>query len=116
MDFYDRGRLHAFAGYAAIAAGEDAVAADHLVQALADTGLGAKQRVVVLADLACAHRNDGDRAAQFLHQAVDELERDWYNTGLDRIRSVRPMLGDGRLGVELDERIAALGVDAPTMG
>jgi hypothetical protein len=36
------------------------------------------------------------------------LHNDWYGTGLDRVRVVRPVLGDSRQGRQLDERIAAL--------
>ncbi|MFI6758831.1 multiprotein-bridging factor 1 family protein [Micromonospora sp. NPDC050417] len=109
LDFYNTGRLHSFAGYSALAAGDHAGAADQLTRALAGlSGHGAKQRSVVLADLATAHRTDGDHAADYLNRAVDALYTDWYGTGLDRVRAVRPVLGDSRQGAQLDERIAAL--------
>ncbi|TDC66018.1 XRE family transcriptional regulator [Micromonospora sp. KC207] len=109
LDFYDNGRLHSFAGYAALASGDHSEAAGQLNQALAAlTTTGAKQRSVVLADLATAHGGDGDRAADYLNQAVDALQNDWYGVGLDRVRAVRPMLGDSRHGTLLDERVAAL--------
>jgi hypothetical protein len=109
LDFYDAGRLHSFAGYAALAAGDRTEAADQLTQALAGlSGTGAKQRSVVLADLATAHSGDGDHAADYLNQAINALHTDWYGTGLDRIRAVRPVLGDSRHGNQLDERIAGL--------
>ncbi|MFY1633591.1 hypothetical protein ACN27F_09955 [Solwaraspora sp. WMMB335] len=72
------------------------------------TGTSVKQRSVVLADLATAHGGDGDRAADYLSQAVDALHTDWYGTGLDRVRAVRPTLVDSRHGALLDERVAAL--------
>jgi transcriptional regulator with XRE-family HTH domain len=109
LDFYNAGRLHSFAGYAALATGDHTEAADQLTQALAGlSGHGTKQRSVVLADLATAHRTDGDHAADYLNQAIDALHTDWYGTGLDRVRAVRPVLGDSRQGAQLDERIAAL--------
>ncbi|WP_230395077.1 hypothetical protein [Plantactinospora alkalitolerans] len=80
-----------------------------LDQALAGlTCTSAKQRSVVLADLATAHGSDGDWAADYLNQAVDALYTDWYGTGLDRVRAVRPVLGDSRHGAQLDEGVAAL--------
>ncbi|MEV6811712.1 hypothetical protein [Micromonospora sp. NPDC051296] len=109
LDFYDNGRLHSFVGYAALASGDHSEAASELNQALAGlTATGAKQRSVVLADLATAHGSDGDRVADYLNQAVDALQTDWYGVGLDRVRVVRPMLGDSRHGTLLDERVAAL--------
>ncbi|MFV2021997.1 XRE family transcriptional regulator [Micromonospora sp. LOL_023] len=109
LDFYDNGRLHSFAGYAALASGDHGEAAARLNQALATLpGTSAKQRSVVLADLATAHGGDGDRVADYLNQAVDALHTDWYGTGLDRVRAVRPTLGDSRHGALLDERVAAL--------
>ncbi|HEX6076011.1 MAG TPA: hypothetical protein VFZ32_12200 [Micromonosporaceae bacterium] len=109
LDFYNAGRLHSFAGYAALTAGDQAEAADYLTRALAGTtGTGAKQRSVVLADLATAHRADGDRAADYLNQAIETLHTNWYSTGLDRVREVRHVLGDSGHGTQLDERISAL--------
>ncbi|MFY1700713.1 XRE family transcriptional regulator [Micromonospora sp. WMMA1923] len=109
LDFYDSGRLHSFGGYAALVSGDHSAAAGHLTQALAAlTPTGGKQRSVVLADLATAHARDGDQAADYLNQAVDALHTDWYGVGLDRVRDVRPVLGDSRHGVVLDERLAAL--------
>ncbi|GAB3146971.1 hypothetical protein GCM10027290_29520 [Micromonospora sonneratiae] len=109
LDFYDNGRLHSFAGYAALASGDHREAVGQLDRALAGLiGTSAKQRSVVLADLATAHGSDGDRAADYLNQAVDALHTDWYGTGLDRVRAVRPVLGDSRHGARLDERVAAL--------
>ncbi|MDH6464308.1 hypothetical protein M2302_004506 [Micromonospora sp. A200] len=106
LDFYDAGRLHSFAGYAALASGDHAEATKQLTEALAGLpAAGAKQRSVVLAS---AHSDNGDRAADYLNQAMDALNTDWYGTGLDRVRAVRPVLRDSRHGAQLDERIAAL--------
>jgi len=109
LDFYDARRLNSFAGYAALAAGDRVAAADHLTHAL--DGLaesGSKQRSVVLADLASAHGDDGDRAVDYLGQALAALRADWYGTGFDRVRAVRPILGDSRQAAQLDEQITAL--------
>jgi transcriptional regulator with XRE-family HTH domain len=109
LDFYDTGRLQAFSGYAALVSGDHAAAVEHLNQALHGLAAsGDKQRVVVLADLAAAHRDDGDHAADYLNQAVALLRTQWYGTGLDRVRAVRPVLGDGRHGREIDEQVLAL--------
>jgi transcriptional regulator with XRE-family HTH domain/tetratricopeptide (TPR) repeat protein len=109
LDFYDPGRLRSFAGYAALAAGDHAQAAQQLTLALESLpSSGAKQRSVVLADLASAHADDGDRAADYLEQAIDALHTDRYDTGLARVRAVRPVLADSTHGRRFDERIAAL--------
>ena len=109
LDFYDAGRLHSFAGCAALASADHPEAARQLTEALASlTATAAKQRSVILADLACAHGSDGDHAANYLSQAMDALHNDWYGTGLERVREVRPVLGDSRQGRQLDEQIAAL--------
>ena len=36
------------------------------------------------------------------------LQADWYGTGFDRVRAVRPVLGDSHHGAQLDQQIAAL--------
>jgi hypothetical protein len=108
FDFFDAGRFDAFAGYAALAAGDRPEAARRLAGALETLGpRGAKQRSVVLADLAAASM-DGDRTADYLGQALDALRADWYQAGLDRVRAVRPRLGDSRHGRRLDEQVEAL--------
>jgi hypothetical protein len=70
--------------------------------------VGSATASVVFAGLAAAHCNDGDRATDYLSQAVDALHTDWYGTGLDRVRAVRPVLGDSQQGSQLDDRINAL--------
>jgi hypothetical protein len=116
FDFYDAGRFEAFAGYAALAAGELPEAARRLAGALDAIGpRGAKQRSVIFADLAAAGADD-DRAADCLDQAVGVLRADWYQTGLDRVRAARPRLGDGLRGRRLDEQIEALAAARPARG
>ena len=115
FDFYDRARLHAFAGYAALAAGEHGHAATRLTRALDNLGpTGRKQQSVVLADLAAANPANGDLLAHHLNQALDALHPDPYTTGLDRIRAVRPLLGDSSHGKQIDQRVAAITAERPT--
>ncbi len=111
MDFYDRSRRHAFAGFTALTTDAHGDAEFHLTQCL-DTlsGHAGKQRSVVLADLAAVHANDPDRSADYLHRALDALGDAWYGTGLDRIRQRRAALGDSQLGAGLDSRIDAASV------
>jgi transcriptional regulator with XRE-family HTH domain len=109
MDYFSASRLHAFAGYAALVDGAATEAAERLHRCIDSLGeRDAKQRSVVLADLGGAHRHDPDHAADYLGQALDAVERNWYSTGLDRIRMNRSALADSRLGTVLDQRIEAL--------
>jgi hypothetical protein len=106
-DFYNPARLDCFAGFAATAAGDLTLAADRLSHAI--IGLdrnGSKQRSVVSADLATAC--DGDRVAHHLNEAIDSLEEIWYEVGWDRVREARTLLGDSRLGRQVDQRLAIL--------
>jgi hypothetical protein len=110
FDFFDAVRLNSFAGYAAIVSGDNQDAAHYLERSL--DGLtgprAAKQRSVVLADLATVHAADGDRAADLLGRAIDALEQEPYRSGLDRVRIARAQLNDSALTADLDQRIAAL--------
>jgi transcriptional regulator with XRE-family HTH domain len=109
LDFIDPGRLHSFAGYAALTGGDNVEAAVQLTSALDLLGPEAgKQRSVVLADLAACHPRDDELQADYLNRALDALELEWYETGLKRVRDVRPELGDSQLGRQLDERIDTL--------
>jgi transcriptional regulator with XRE-family HTH domain len=109
FDFYDRSRLDSFAGYAALVAGDEEEATRRLRLAFDHLGInGAKQRSVVLADLALANASEGDEAANYLHKAIDAIEADWYSTGFSRIRKTRLILGDSHHGTQLDERLNAL--------
>lgn len=69
-----------------------------------------KQRPVYLADLAAVavKQDDPDRACTLAEQALDQLGRYWYATGMDRVRAVRQSLGkwESRPCVRrLDERL-----------
>src|SRR5690606_37456033 len=116
LDFYSPARMQSFAGYAALSAGDHDDAAACLTGALtALTGRHGNERSASLAALARAHGDDADRAASLLVQAVDALATDWYRTGYDRVRAVRPMLRDSRVAAEVDERLDALGATTPEM-
>jgi hypothetical protein len=54
----------------------------------------AKQRSVFLGDLAATAvaENDPERACELAEEALDQLARHWYATGMDRIRAVRDSL------------------------
>ncbi|OHV40879.1 transcriptional regulator [Pseudofrankia sp. EUN1h] len=109
FDFYDAARLDSFAGYAALTTGDHPEAARRLAAAADQLGTrGSKQRSVILADLAGAHGRDGDRVADYLGQAIETLATDWYATGMDRVRAIRPMLGDSKHGQNIDGQIRAL--------
>lgn len=109
FDFYNYARLSSFAGYAATVAGDHSLAVNRLSRALVELGPnGSKQRSVVHADLAIASQGDADQAAHHLHEAIGALETSWYEVGLERVRGARTLLGDSRLGRQVDERLAVL--------
>lgn len=95
LDWFSPARLAAFKGNVQLRAG-------HLPQAratlsgvldqLPDTE--EKQRSVVLGDLAAVEAAAGapDAACEFAVRALDQLERTWYATGMDRVRDVRQAL------------------------
>jgi transcriptional regulator with XRE-family HTH domain len=96
MDFFDASRLRGFAGYAALAAGAHQDAAEHLQVALDRLApSAAKQRSVLLADLATAHRDEPEQATAYLDRAIDVLDQDWYGMGFDRVRAVARELPAG---------------------
>lgn len=96
LDWFSPVRLQAFRGDTELRAG-------HLPQARATltTVLEAlpadeeKQRSVILGDLAAVEAAAGspETACQHALSALDQLERTWYATGMDRIRDVRRALG-----------------------
>src|SRR5256886_2775021 len=96
FDFYDASRLNGFAGYCALAAGDNTAASARLQSALDDLApTAAKQRTVLLADLATAHLDDAGHAAALVDQALDVLTGDWYATGHQRIGQVAHRLPAG---------------------
>jgi transcriptional regulator with XRE-family HTH domain len=109
FDFYDPARLDCFAGYAALAADDLALATDRLTRGVVGLGQrGFKQRSVVYADLAAACQGDADQAAHHLHEAIDALEANWYGIGWDRVHQTRTALGDSQLGRQIDQRLSTL--------
>ena len=113
FDYYDPTRLAGFAGYANLCAGRYDSARADLEEALNLPQAAAKQRSVLLADLAAVHYHDGDldEACRIAISAVDELARAGYATGSQRVRSflrlVRPQASS--LAVRtLNERVSSL--------
>ncbi|MFI9830821.1 helix-turn-helix transcriptional regulator [Streptomyces sp. NPDC051913] len=95
LDWFSPVRLAAFKGNTQLKAG-------HLPQAR-DTLLGVlsalepseeKQLTVVLGDLAAVEAASGrpEEACAYALRALDQLEKTWYATGMDRIREVRRSL------------------------
>ncbi|MCR8945963.1 helix-turn-helix domain-containing protein [Streptomyces sp. OUCMDZ-4982] len=95
FDWFSAPRLAAFKGNTQLRAG-------HLPQARATLSAAldqlpdaeAKQRSVVLGDLAAVEAAAGmpEAACQYAIRALDQLERTWYATGMDRVREVRQAL------------------------
>jgi transcriptional regulator with XRE-family HTH domain len=88
FDYYDDTRLAGFAGYADLLAGRYDSARAELEVALQLPLSAAKQRSVLLADLATAHFRTGhvDEACRVALRAVDELAQAGYATGSGRVR------------------------------
>jgi hypothetical protein len=111
MDWFSTVRLAAFKGNTLLAAGHSRRARDTLQAALDQLGEGdAKQRAVVLADLAAAELAAGDvaTACDLLGQALDQLAVTWYLTGMERIRGVRRLLHahrDEQVVRDFDDRL-----------
>jgi hypothetical protein len=109
FDFFDASRLNGFAGYCALAAGDNTTASTRLQLALDDLApSAAKQRTVLLADLATAHLDDSGHAAALVDQALDVLTGDWYATGHQRIGQVADRLPAGADKDRVVERYRAV--------
>lgn len=106
LDFFDSTRFAGFAGNTALLAGEFDAAIDWLQQSL--DGLGTdngKQRAVLLLDLAAAHAGDSpEHAVDLAIQACEILERDYYQTAVDRIPTVRASLSTAPAATQLYDR------------
>jgi transcriptional regulator with XRE-family HTH domain/tetratricopeptide (TPR) repeat protein len=113
FDYYDATRLAGFAGYANLLAGRYDVARAELEAALALPLAAAKQRSVLLADLATVHFHAGelDEACRLAVRAVDELSHAGYATGSSRVRAflclVRPHASSPAVR-HLSERVSCL--------
>jgi hypothetical protein len=111
LDWFTPVRLAAFKGNTQLRAG-------HLPQARATLhavldalpGHDGKQRTVILGDLAAVAAASGDpaEACAYATQALDQLARTWYATGMERVREVRraltPWQGE-RCVRDLDDRL-----------
>lgn len=116
LDFFDASRFAGFAGHANLLLGRPKNARKPLEASLNHlTPEAAKQRAVVLADLASSYVDDDLEAACGLTgQAVDQLSESWYATGYERIQGVRRQLSPHRTTRqvrELEERIKATGIE-----
>ena len=91
--------------------GDQAEAAGHLTEALDALGpTGAKQRSVMLADLATRARRRRRPGRRLPEPGHGRAARRLVRHRLRPVRAVRPVLGDSRHGGQLDERIAALAI------
>jgi tetratricopeptide (TPR) repeat protein len=111
MDWFSPARLAAFKGNTQLTAGHLPQARETLRQALDDLPeTSTKQRTVLLGDLAAVEASAGNpvEACRYACDALDQLARTWYATGMDRVREVRRALTDwqGEQCVrELDDRL-----------
>lgn len=111
LDYYDRTRLNGFKGYCHLKGGSPEAARDALECSLmALKPNEAKQRTIVLADMADIHvrTKDIDEACTTLGRALENLDDHWYATGWDRIRQVRTNMDshrDVRMVRDLDVRL-----------
>lgn len=88
-------RLAAFKGNTQLRAGHLPQAAETLLAVLADPSMtGDKQRTIILGDLAAveAAQHHPEAACDYAIQALDQLARTWYATGMDRVLEVRKTL------------------------
>jgi tetratricopeptide (TPR) repeat protein len=104
-------RLAAFKGNTQLKAGHLPQARESLTRAL-ETASAAddKQLTVILGDLAAveAASRDPESACRYAEQALDQLSRTWYATGMDRILDVRKALqpyADQECVQRLDDRL-----------
>ncbi|MEU8703714.1 transcriptional regulator [Streptomyces sp. NPDC048565] len=95
MDWFSPVRLAAFRGNTELRSGHLPQARTTLSAVLDDLPADEeKQRSVILGDLAAVEAAAGDleEACRHALSALDQLERTWYATGMDRIREVRRSL------------------------
>lgn len=95
LDWFSPIRLAGFKGNTLLTARQFGPAEETLRKVLDDLpGEAAKQRSVILGDLAAVavSEQDPERACVLAEQALDNLARHWYATGMDRIRGVRESL------------------------
>jgi hypothetical protein len=95
MDWFSPARLAAFKGNTQLKAGHTAAARDTLTRVLAELPPdSAKQRTVVLGDLAAVEAADQHpaEACAWALAALEQLAASWYQAGMDRVREVRQAL------------------------
>ncbi|GGW15698.1 hypothetical protein GCM10018980_52180 [Streptomyces capoamus] len=95
MDWFSAVRLAAFKGNTQLKAGHLPQARATLLEVLDALGpQDEKQVTVILGDLAAVEAAAGDpeAACGYAVRALDQLERTWYATGMDRVREVRRAL------------------------
>lgn len=95
LDWFSPVRLAGFKGNTLLADRQSGPARDTLKGVLDQLPDGAgKQRTVVLADLAAVAVSEGDpeEACRLAEQAIEQLGRTWYATGMERVRAVRASL------------------------
>ncbi|MEU3275677.1 helix-turn-helix transcriptional regulator [Streptomyces antibioticus] len=115
LDWFSPVRLAAFKGNTQLRARHLPQARETLLGALEALGPEeAKQRSVVLGDLAAVEAADGnpEEACAYALLALDELERTWYATGMDRVREVRRVLAPHQHRAcvrDLDDRLYGWG-------
>jgi hypothetical protein len=95
LDWFSAVRLAGFKGNTLLADRQTGPAKETLqavLEQLPDTA--AKQRSVVLGDLAAVAVAEGDpeEACRLAGLAIDQLSRTWYATGMERVRAVRASL------------------------
>ncbi|MYZ33779.1 helix-turn-helix domain-containing protein [Streptomyces sp. MnatMP-M17] len=110
MDWFSATRLAAFKGNTQLKAGHLPQAKETLLAVLADLAPAEKQTSVILGDLAAVEAAAGrlEDACTYAVRALDQLERTWYATGMDRVRDVRRALAPHQHEQcvrDLDERL-----------
>lgn len=110
FDWFTPVRLAAFKGNTQLAAGHLPQARTTLTTALDQLDASEKQRAVLLGDLAAVEAAAGrpEEACRYAVEALDQLERRWYATGMDRVTAVRRALAPyqaERCVRDLDDRL-----------
>jgi len=93
--WFSPARLAAFKGNTQLKAGHLPQAKETLLATLNDPSIaGNRGRSVILADLAAveAAQHNPEAACTYAIQALDQLARQWYATGMDRVLDVRKAL------------------------
>jgi hypothetical protein len=105
--WFSPARLAAFKGNTQLKAGHLPQAKETLLSVLNDpTIAGSRQRSVILGDLAAveAAQHHPEAACDYAVQALDQLGRSWYATGMDRILEVRKAL-QPNVGLDCVQRL-----------